>query len=225
MKSGLLRTKWYTATVALIPVAIAWQYESARRYAADVVSLPERKSAKAAQMCPWRNPERDRRILFPQATRHEAHTAILTHLRVQLKEQLGHWPTADDNPLYVYRVFAHKRPLGSIAARRVKGRYGAIEIVLGVDTQGVVRGVLIQRLREPQQIESALLSSSWLSAFRGKTMQSDWQFKSHLASVPAEARPSAQAVVEGARSLLILMNAAEHNSRSLQEKHSAHEHG
>jgi hypothetical protein len=214
--------KWWMATVALIPVAIAAQYVSARRYAADVVSLPERTSAKPAQMCPWRNPERDRHILFPQATRHEARTAVLTHLFVQLKEQLGHWPTADDNPLYVYRVFAHQKLLGSIAARRVKGQYGAIEIVIGVDLQGLVRGVLIQRLREPQKVEAALLSRRWLNAFRGKSVRSDWKLKAHLASVPAEARPSAQAVVDGARSLLILMNAADHNSTSLQDKHSAH---
>ncbi len=208
MKSGSVLTKWWMATVALIPVALAVQYVSARRYTADVVSLPERSSAKAAQMCPWRSPERDRRILFPQATRHEARTAVLTHLFVQLKEQLGRWPIADDNPLYVYRVFNRARPVGSIATRRVKGQHGALEIVLGVDTEGAVRGVLIQRLREPAEIEAALLQSDWLNTFRGKTMQSDWNVKRHLADVPPGAHPSAQATVEGVRSLLILLNAA-----------------
>jgi LPS O-antigen subunit length determinant protein (WzzB/FepE family) len=46
MKLGMARKKWWIATVALITVAIAVQYVTARRYAADVVSLPERSSAK-----------------------------------------------------------------------------------------------------------------------------------------------------------------------------------
>jgi Na+-translocating ferredoxin:NAD+ oxidoreductase RnfG subunit len=219
MKSGMARKKWWIATVALITVAIAVQYVTARRYAADVVSLPERSSAKPAQMCPWRNPDRDRRILFPQATRHQARTAILTHLFAQLKEQLGRWPTADDNPLYVYDVFDGSKPVGSIAARRVKGQYGALEIVVGVDTQGAVRGVLIQRSRETAEIEAALLKSGWLNTLRGKTAQSDWSLKRQLANVPPVARPSAQAVVEGVRSLLVLINAATQATATSDRKH------
>ena len=207
------------AIIALIPIAIAIQYVTAHRYAADVVSLPELSSAKPAQMCPWRNPDRDRRILFPQGTRHEARTAVLTHLFVQLKEQLGHWPSADDNPLYVYEVFDGAKPIGSIATRRVKGQHGALEIVVGTDTQGAVRGVLIQRLREPQEIESVLLKSGWLNTFRGATAHGDWNSKRHLAKVPPVARPSAKAVVEGVRSLLILINAASQTTATRSGEH------
>lgn len=219
MKSGLSRNKWWIASAALITVAIAVQFVTARRYEAEIVTLPVRQAAKAAQMCPWRNPNRDRRILFPHATRHEAHIAILTHQLAQLKAQLGHWPTADENPLYVYRVFNGTKPVGSIAARRVKGQYGALEIVVGTDTQGIVRGVLIQRLREPAEIEDALLKRGWLDTFRGDTIQSDWSLERRLADVSLSARPSAQAIVEGVRSLLILLNAAAQTTPTSSRKH------
>lgn len=96
--------------------------------------------------------------------------------------------------------------IGTVITRRVKGEYGVIEIVLAIRVDGRVRGVRLQRLREPKVIADALRSPQWLEAFEGKTFESRWQLGK---DVPTEARSSAQAVIEGVRSLLILLETAE----------------
>ena len=165
---------------------------------APLVVTP-RALLEAAPMCPWRQPEADMRAFFPGATGYRTETLILTnHLR-ELQKRLGRRPTPDENPLYVHRVLQGSQQIGSVLVRRVKGEFGAIEIVLAVK-DGTVAGLRLQRLREPAPIAQAL-NSSWLHSFVGKTVGSSWQ---DAPPVPAAARVSAAAVVEGARSLLIL---------------------
>ncbi len=188
--------------LALLVFAVVWR----------VVNPPEtplvvapRHLIEAAPMCPWRQPEADMRAFFPDATGYRTETLILTsHLR-ELNKLLGRRPTPDENPLYVHRVLSHSRQIGSVLVRRVKGEYGAIEIVLAVK-HNVVAGLRIQRLREPARIAQALNSSAWLHSFVGKTVGSSWQ---NMPPVPTFARVSAAAVSQGARSLLILHEVGE----------------
>jgi hypothetical protein len=66
----------------------------------------------------------------------------------------------------------------------------------------------LQRLREPESVASVLQNSDWQHSFEGKSAASVWQIGRDLPDVPVEARTSAQALAEGARSLLILLAAA-----------------
>lgn len=151
-------------------------------------------------MCPWRQPLADMATFFPGATSYRTETLILTsHLR-ELKTLLGRFPAPEENPLYVHRVFAGSQQIGSVLARRVKGEYGAIEIVLAIKDSKVT-ALRIQRMREPAIIARSLGSKLWLQSFEGKTIDSAWNIGPNM---PVVARFSAQAVVEGARSLLIL---------------------
>ncbi|MBV9470279.1 MAG: hypothetical protein JOZ57_13665, partial [Abitibacteriaceae bacterium] len=128
-----------------------------------------------------------------------------------IKERLGRWLTPDENPLYLHRVYRNQQPLGTILVRRVKGEYGAIEVVLAVDEQGKVRGLKLQRLREPEPIAQTLRSPHWLAAFEGQTADSHWRLGEAVPEVRAAAQPSAQAIVEGVRSSLILLDVIRHN--------------
>jgi hypothetical protein len=110
--------------------------------------------------------------------------------------------------LYVHRVFRDKHSLGSVLARRVKGEFGAIELVLATDENGLVRGLRLQRLREPQSTSKVLSSVRWLSLFSGLNSRSRWQAEPLLREVPNGARHSAKAIIEGVRSSLILLEAA-----------------
>jgi hypothetical protein len=111
-------------------------------------------------------------------------------------------------------------PLGVVLTRRVKGAYGAIELVLAVSPNGQTRALRLQRLREPEPIAVVLQNPDWLSAFVGRRAGSAWQLGRDLPEVPAEARASADAIIEGTRSLLILLAAAdEANSRSPAAAH------
>jgi hypothetical protein len=172
--------------------------------------LPSRAlGAPPVGLVPWRDPDGDLAAFFPGATGYRPETRTLSHLRLQLARDLGRPPGSDDLLLRFYRVQREARSVGVILVRRVKGEYGAIELVLAVTPQGRVRGARLQRLREPGASATALESPAWRAGFAGKTAESPWQVGVDLPPVPAPARRSAQAVAEGARNALLLLRAAE----------------
>ena len=160
-------------------------------------------------MCPWREPEHDLKLFFPKATRYELKTCILSGQRLELAERLGRTPTGDENALHIYPVYHDHTPLGAVLTRRVKGEFGAIELVLAVNTNQQVCGLRLQRLREPAPVAAALQDSKWLSSFVGKRADDSWPTEVELSGMPAEARVSAEAIVDGVRSLLILLASAD----------------
>jgi hypothetical protein len=176
-------------------------------------TVPAHHAVEPAPLCPWREPERDLRQFFPGTTGVHEELRILSHLRVALRQDLGRPLTSEEMLLRPYRVLKADKPVGTVLVRRVKGEYGAIELVLAVSSDGRVRGLRLQRQREPDAIAAALTSSRWLGAFQGKTAASPLRVGEDLPTVSSEARASAQAVAEGARSLLILLRAAEQQGR------------
>jgi hypothetical protein len=169
--------------------------------------------SEAAPLCPWRDPERDLRAFFPGATGTREETRILSHLRVALVHDLGRSLTSEELLLRPFRVLRGKERLGTVLLRRVKGEYGAIELVLAVGPVGTVRGLRLQRQREPEAVAEALASPRWLQAFHGKGADSRLCLGDDLPPVPAAAKASAAAVAEGVRSLLVLLRAAERHGR------------
>src|SRR5205807_2669853 len=142
--------------------------------ATDVPLVHLAAPPEAAPMCPWREPEADMRRFFPGAIRHETETRILSGQRLELMRRLGRPPLPDEHSAYLHRIYTGDQLAGTILTRRVRGQYGAIEIVLAVGTGGRVRGVRLQRLREPEAIAKALQSPRWLAAFQGRTAENDW---------------------------------------------------
>lgn len=174
----------------------------------------------AAPLCPWREPAEDLNRFFPDATRYQIETRILSGRRVELGRRLGRAPTGDENALHIYRIYQEQTPLGAVLTRRVKGVYGAIELVLAVGAEGATLGLRLQRLREPEPIASALQNPDWLRAFAGR--RADGSVQWDVPAVPPEARASASAVVEGVRSLLILLAAT--NDPPPRHPAAAHRH-
>ena len=146
---------------------------------------------------------------FSGSTRYQTETRILSGLRAPLAAQLGREPTGDENALLLYRVYAQQTPIGVVLTRRVKGAYGAIELVLAVAPDGHVLGLRLQRQREPENIAAALERPEWLASFVGKRVKDGWQLGEDVGGVSGEARSSAEAIVEGTRSLLVLLSVAE----------------
>jgi len=191
------------AALALLLVVVALRISDS--------SAPERpfepgtQLPQAAPLCPWREPASDLKRFFPSATRSEPETRILSGQRLELAERLGRVPTGDENALHLYRSYEDQTPLGVVLTRRVKGAYGAIELVLAVGTNGQVRGLRLQRLREPEPIATALQNPNWLHSFDGQRADSSWKLGRDIPSVLPEASISAEAIVDGVRSLLILL--------------------
>ena len=169
---------------------------------------PEVGTIQSAPLCPWREPAEDLKSFFPTATRYEAETHILSGMRLQVASLLGRLPTGDENALHIYRVYNQQTEMGVILTQRVKGAYGAIELVLGVDPAGKVSGIRLQRNREPESIALELQRSEWLGAFIGKQGTDPWKLGEDIPDVTKAASPSADAVVQGARCMLILLQVA-----------------
>jgi hypothetical protein len=196
-----------SALAALLAV-VGWRL--AQSSTSETLIESQVRPAEAAPLCPWREPEADLRQLFPSATREESVTRILSGHRLELAQRLGRTPTGDENELRLHRVYREDTPLGTIMSRRVKGAYGAIELVLAADTNHLVCGLRLQRLREPEPVARTLQDPDWLHAFAGKGAEAAWQLGGDIPDVPPEARLSAQAVVEGVRSAMILLTTADH---------------
>lgn len=168
-------------------------------------------------ICPWRNPEADRKQFFPTATAHEEEAIVLSRYRQEIGKRLGRVPTSDENLLRVYRVRQGEKILGTVIPRRLRGESGAIEIVIAVDTQGKVLGAKFQRLREPDSVAKALRAAEFLGKFKGKTAQSEWKFGKDFAPISLDAQRSATAVLDGTRTALILLDTG--NSAAAKAHH------
>jgi hypothetical protein len=180
------------------------------------------KPPPPAPLCPWRDPDADLKLFFPETTRCELETRVLSGLRLELAGRLGRTPTGDENALRVHRIYRDHDPIGSILTRRVKGAFGAIELVLAVNADGQTRGLRLQRLREPESVAGTLQNPDWLHSFTGKRADSPFKLGLDIPDVTGESRGSAEAIAEGVRSLLILLAASDQSglqSRGVPSHH------
>jgi hypothetical protein len=169
---------------------------------------------------PWREPEADMRRFFPSANAHREDVRILSGERLTLIRRLGRQPTGEEHLAVLHRVLRGDRRVGTVMVRRVPGTGGSIEVVLAVAPDGRVRGVRLQRQREPGPVAAALQSPEWLSAFVGKTAGSGWSKGQGTPSVPERAREPAGEILQAVRSALIVLEVAE--ARSIPAAPEAH---
>jgi hypothetical protein len=168
-------------------------------------------------VCPWRDPARDLLRLFPPATNYVLEPQILSRRMAEIEKRLGRHMTADENPLRIHRVQQHGRWAGSVLVTRVKGEHGGIEIVLGLETNHLVQGVLIQSHREPESIAADL--AKMLPAFIGKSATSPLRLGEDLPGVAPASRASAQALADGVRDQLLVFSFADLSAEPRQTGH------
>ncbi|HZT42933.1 MAG TPA: hypothetical protein VFA07_12265 [Chthonomonadaceae bacterium] len=171
----------------------------------DVSASEFTQKDEQAGLCPWRDPEGDRKRFFPASSGYEDELAALSSQRPELQRRLGRPLTGEDNAVRIHRILAGQTPVGAIVTRRVRGESGVIEMVLAVGLDGRVVGARLQRLREPDSVAAALQSPAWLGAFRGKTADSAWRSGQDIPNVPAAAHSSAEAILDGAHSILVML--------------------
>ena len=174
---------------------------------------------EAAPLCPWRDPDRDLRELFPEATGYTIETRVLSGIRTEMASRLGRPVEPEENALRVYRIAASNELAGWVLTRRVSGEHGAIELVLGLDGRGTVRGVRLQGLREPTVVADQLQDARWLGAFVGKRADSPLAPGKDLPAIAPDAVASAGAIASGVRSLLILFEMSEQLQASRTNSH------
>jgi hypothetical protein len=204
-----MRRLVFSAALALAAFGSYFLWRFIDRVPVETISFATAIPPEAAPMCPWRDPELDMESFFPRATSYQTETRILSGLRAELAERLYRQPTGDENALRLNRVYQGSTSLGVILTRRVKGEFGGIELVLAIDNDGAVRGLRLQRLREPESTAAALQDTNWLGGFAGKRVSDSWIIGGAIPQLPAGARESAAAIVDGVHSLLVLNDAAE----------------
>lgn len=126
-----------------------------------------------AGVCIWRFPDKDIQKLFPQATGYK--TEIVTYnekQRAVIEKELGSKLDDDETQFNFYRILKDTIPIGLVLTHSAKGQYGAIEVVIGLNNEGEIIGLLIQRDRE--RLSKELRARKFLGQFIGKTVKSDF---------------------------------------------------
>jgi len=181
--------------------AAAWVLSRPAGDALEVVDV--RPIPGEPAMCPWRAPREDMAALFPDADRWQTETVSLARARRSILARLGPGGQIESNTLYVHRVFRGPRHAGFVMVRRFAGGHGGVEVVVGVDPDGRVAGVRVQRHREPPSAARVLARPGWLDHFRGKTASSALRIGSDLPAPSEPATATAEALARTVRSLLI----------------------
>lgn len=107
---------------------------------------------EAPAMCPWREPKADLARFFPGQSVWRQEAIALSPYRLEILKRLPDKADLESNLLSVYRVGS----AGAVLVRRFSGEFGAIEAVIAVDPERRIRGVRVQRHREPASEAKAL---------------------------------------------------------------------
>lgn len=154
-----------------------------------------------ADVCVWRNPERTMAKIFPEAGDYKTITKIISNeqresIEKRLQDKLA---SSESKDWIYYEITAVSGgTLGYIIADAEKGEYGVIEIVIGIDAHGKVKGIYIQRSMEK---DKEFKSQKFLSQFSGKTVTDPIKIGSDIKV--ANESIAVKAVILGVRKMLI----------------------
>ncbi len=125
-------------------------------------------------LCVWRDPEKTMAKIFPDAKNYRTHVEKVPK-NILLSIAGEHGFSWDEGELayipkfgfHFYEVIdAEGAALGYITALAGKGEFGAVEVVVGINAQGKIFHIYIQRMRERRAKE--LRAPVFLDQFLGK---------------------------------------------------------
>ncbi len=132
--------------------------------------------------------------LFPDAKDYKTEIVKISETqRKQIEQNLGYelLPGQRETFQYFTMLDGKGRRLGMVIAASQKGQYGAIEFVVGVDTNNVMNGLYIQRARERNR---SFKKKPFLDLFKGRNILP-------ASSIPklyqGEESPGTNAVIRG----------------------------
>lgn len=163
---------------------------------------PGSRIAEAVPIAAWAEPEKDMAEFFPEADHFKIEKYTLSAKQGELAQRLGRRLEAGENLLTVHRVYKGPSFVGSVIVRRVKGEHGSIDVVLALCEDKRIRGIRMQRSREPDGIQAALTNPQWLAIMQGRATMTNWT-ETDMHGLPEAARPSAKAIIDGVNSALI----------------------
>lgn len=138
--------------------------------------------------------------LFPDAEGYlTVDTGISDEQREEIESRLGFelLPGQRDRFLYFTMTDGAGAEIGTVIAASQKGRYGAVEFIVGLDTALVIRDLYIQRARERDR---RFKDREFLDLFVGRTLSEAQEL--HLLYSGAET-PGTTAVIQGLKKELV----------------------
>uniref|UniRef100_A0A7V3ZVF2 FMN-binding protein n=1 Tax=candidate division WOR-3 bacterium TaxID=2052148 RepID=A0A7V3ZVF2_UNCW3 len=153
-------------------------------------------------LCLWRNPDRDIKKIFPKATHYKS---IIRKYNKKEKEKIekliGKNLDIDETEFTFYQIFANKKRIGTVLTHTEKGEYGAIEVVIGLDTLRKVIKVLIQRDREIKSKE--LRSENFLKQFEERSFKDTIEVNKTIKPIKG-AEKASKAIAFSVKKMLIV---------------------
>ncbi|MDD3927389.1 MAG: hypothetical protein PHT33_12095 [bacterium] len=131
-----------------------------------VVGLSIAAGSAFAALCVWINPDRDIKNFFPGADSYS--TDVKKYSKQQeavIEKRIGSQLDPDENEFRFYRVKKAKKLVGTVLTHQARGKYGAVQVVVGIGNNEKIVGVYVQRHREPVSLNAP----SFLAQFKGKT--------------------------------------------------------
>ncbi len=160
-------------------------------------------SAQEVYLCVWRNPERTMTTIFPDARDYKTITLDISDGdRVEIESDLGHelLPGQEKQFLYYDMIGSDGDSIGSIIAASQKGEYGIVEFVFGLDEEGKIKDIYIQRARERDR---TFKKREFLDLFVGLNVSEADQVKQRYSGPET---PGTKAVIRGIRKELTAFN-------------------
>lgn len=154
-----------------------------------------------ADVCVWRNPERTMAKIFPEAGDYKTITKIISaEKRKVIEDRLQDKLVSGESKDWIYYEITAGSggTLGYIIADAEKGEYGVIEIVIGIDSTGKVKGIYIQRSMER---DKEFKRQEFLNQLSGKTVNDPIKIGSDIKV--ANESIAVKAVILGVRKMLI----------------------
>ncbi|OPZ88240.1 MAG: Electron transport complex subunit RsxG [bacterium ADurb.Bin429] len=157
-------------------------------------------SSAFAALCVWVNPDRDIKNFFPGAKSYT--TEMKTYTKAQgelIEKRLEAKLDPDENEFKFYRVKRDGKVTGTVLTHQARGKYGAVQVVVGIGTDKKVIGVYVQRHREPTNLNKA----SFLKQFKGKDANDPIEVGKDITAINGHDK-SSQAVAFSVKKILVV---------------------
>jgi Na+-translocating ferredoxin:NAD+ oxidoreductase RnfG subunit len=151
-------------------------------------------------LCVWLNPDRDIKKFFPGAKSYT--TDIKKYSTEQgkaIEKRIGAKLDPDENEFKFYRVKKDNKQVGTVLTHQARGRYGAVQVVVGIGNDNKVIGVYVQRDREPTNLNV----ESFLKQFAGKTVEDPISIEKDIKPIKGHEK-SSHAVAYSVKKILVV---------------------
>ncbi len=165
-----------------------------------MVALSLLASSAFAALCVWVNPDRDIKTFFPGAKNYTTEMKTYTKEQGQaIEKRIAGKLDPDENEFRFYRVKKDGKVVGTVLTHQARGKYGAVQVVVGIGNDSKVIGVYVQRHREPTNLNKL----TFLKQFAGKDAGDPIEVGKDITAISGHDK-SIQAVAFSVKKILVV---------------------